>query len=205
MQCKCVADKANWTQMYPWAHFFLMLSTFHYFSYQIIFAHFPPVANASFYDGRRSASPEAARGLTQLCSLTLRNCKQMCKISRALCDQLWFSCKTLECGTMRLAALKSNYWNFTSKHQLWLHAAWFMPSVWRQPESCRGMARTATQLNAGSQVSVNSCYYLKWSDRLKLVPVPPALNLSVSVLWPRILPIYEGSEELWEESFQQDT
>lgn len=64
-----------------------MLSAFHYLSYQLIFAHFVPIARASSYDGRRSASPEAAQGLTQLCSLTLRNCKQMCK-SRALCDQL---------------------------------------------------------------------------------------------------------------------
>lgn len=53
--------------------------------------------------------------------------------------------------------------------------------------------------------TLNSYYYLKRSDILKLISVPPAINLSVSVLWPRILPIYEGSEELWEESFQQDT
>lgn len=112
--------KSKLAGSYWWAHFFLMLCAFWFFIYEIIFSHFQLVANDSFYDWSCSTSPE---GLPQLCSLTLRNCKPTCKISQALCDQLWFSCKMLESRTMRLAALKSNHWNFTSKHQLWLLAA----------------------------------------------------------------------------------
>lgn len=116
------------------------------------------------------------RGLTQLCSLTLHNRKATCKISRALCGQLWFSCKTLESRTMRLAALKSNtetlHPNISSGYRLHMKA---IGIVQGNSPHCH------TQSNSGSWVVINNentldgC--LKWSNIFRVTHTDPQLLL----------------------------
>lgn len=116
------------------------------------------------------------QGLTQLCSLTPHNRKPPCKISRALCGQLWFSCKTLERRTMRLAALKSNtetlHPNISSGYRLHMKA---IVIVQGNSPHCH------TQSNSGSWVVINnentldSC--LKWSNIFRVMHTDPQLLL----------------------------
>lgn len=116
------------------------------------------------------------QGLTQLCSLTLHHRKPTCKISRALCGQLWFSCKTLESRTMRLTALKSNtetlHPNISSGYRLHMKA---IGIVQRNSPHCH------TQSNSGSWVVINNenildgC--LKWSNIFSVLHTDPQLLL----------------------------